>query len=179
MFRMWFMTFTGKPRDQHVYEHAHESPWLMTVPLILLAILSVCVAWGKEQFPGVHRFLLHKWYFDELYSAVIVRPGLIVAGWCRNFDLKLIDGFVHFLARAGLWTSRLSGKTDRGVVDGFVNVLADVFYGTGSWLRNLQTGYIRSYILFLALAAMGIWVLLYAWANAPGRRSEGAEGAGH
>src|SRR5205085_1830259 len=27
MFRMWFMTFAGKPRDQHVYEHAHESPW--------------------------------------------------------------------------------------------------------------------------------------------------------
>ena len=41
MFRMWFMTFTGKPRDQHVYEHAHESPWLMTVPLIVLAVLSV------------------------------------------------------------------------------------------------------------------------------------------
>ena len=35
MFRMWFMTFTGKPRDHHVYEHAHESPWLMTVPLIV------------------------------------------------------------------------------------------------------------------------------------------------
>ena len=26
MFRMWFMTFTGKPRDEHVHEHAHESP---------------------------------------------------------------------------------------------------------------------------------------------------------
>ena len=36
MFRMWFMTFTGKPRDHHVYEHAHESPWVMTMPLILL-----------------------------------------------------------------------------------------------------------------------------------------------
>ena len=40
MFRMWFMTFTGKPRDHHVYEHAHESPWLMTVPLIVLAVLQ-------------------------------------------------------------------------------------------------------------------------------------------
>ena len=46
MFRMWFMTFTGKPRDQHVHDHAHESPWLMTVPLVSLAVLSVCVAWG-------------------------------------------------------------------------------------------------------------------------------------
>ena len=46
MFRMWFMTFTGKPRDKHVYEHAHETPWIMTTPLIALAVLSVCVAWG-------------------------------------------------------------------------------------------------------------------------------------
>src|SRR5262249_47882499 len=33
MFRMWFMTFTGKPRDAHVHEHAHESPWTITLPL--------------------------------------------------------------------------------------------------------------------------------------------------
>lgn len=46
MFRMWFMTFTGEPRDHHVHEHAHESPRLMTIPLILLGICSVCVAWG-------------------------------------------------------------------------------------------------------------------------------------
>ena len=46
MFRMWFMTFTGEPRDHHVHEHAHESPWLMTVPLVLLAVCSMCVAWG-------------------------------------------------------------------------------------------------------------------------------------
>ena len=41
---------------------------------------------AKEQFPGVHRFLAHKWYFDELYSAMLVRPALVVAGWCRWFD---------------------------------------------------------------------------------------------
>src|SRR5262249_36211524 len=46
MFRMWFLTFTGKPRDEHVAEHAHESPWTMTIPLIVLAVFSVCVAWG-------------------------------------------------------------------------------------------------------------------------------------
>src|SRR3954453_18848398 len=46
MFRMWFMTFTGKPRDHHVYDHARESPPLMTVPLMVLAFFSVTVAWG-------------------------------------------------------------------------------------------------------------------------------------
>ena len=38
MFRLWFMTFTGKPRDEHIYEHAHESPPTMTVPLVILAV---------------------------------------------------------------------------------------------------------------------------------------------
>src|SRR6202043_3599861 len=48
MFRMWFMTFTGQPRDQSVYEHAHESPWPMTVPLIVLAVFAVIVSWGNR-----------------------------------------------------------------------------------------------------------------------------------
>ena len=40
MFRLWFMTFSGEPRDQHTYEHAHESPAVMWVPLALLAALA-------------------------------------------------------------------------------------------------------------------------------------------
>ncbi len=260
MFRMWFMTFMGKPRDEHVYEHAHESPWQMTVPLILLAILSVTVAWpkpdehgwplfdaqqswlahqlhhysqpktievedvedahghpipldvdfvkenqaalahhagvgylalgvvaiglifalalylygwldpaeAKEQFPGVHRFLLHKWYFDELYSAAIVRPGMVIAHWCRNFDTYAIDGFVNLLGRWNLNASYWSGKFDRGIIDGFVNVLADASYAVGNGLRNVQTGYLRSYVLFLALSAVALTVLLYAWVAALG-----------
>jgi NADH-quinone oxidoreductase subunit L len=41
-FRMLFMTFHGEPRmDHHTREHLHESPWVITVPLILLAIPSV------------------------------------------------------------------------------------------------------------------------------------------
>ena len=256
MFRMWFMTFTGRPRDHHVHEHAHESPWLITVPLIVLACFSTFVAWGlppwdtrdysiaesqlatqlehsqppavygdlpkpvvdevlvkesgglkvipgshrtagalallmvllgvtfawviyykglldpadaKEQFPGVHRFLTHKWWFDEFYSAAIVRPGLTIAGWARAFDTYVVDGIVHFVARVGLWTSRWSGSVDRGVVDGLVNVIANVSYAIGAWLRTFQTGYLRSYVLFLALAAIAIWFLLMSvWGVAVG-----------
>ncbi|NLE62024.1 MAG: NADH-quinone oxidoreductase subunit L [Planctomycetes bacterium] len=40
MMRCWWMTFMGKPRDRHVYEHAHESP-LMYIPLVVLAIGTV------------------------------------------------------------------------------------------------------------------------------------------
>jgi NADH-quinone oxidoreductase subunit L len=46
MFRLWFLAFAGEPRDEHLYEHAHESPPVMTLPLVVLAVFSVGVAWG-------------------------------------------------------------------------------------------------------------------------------------
>src|SRR5262245_17135809 len=256
MFRMWYMTFTGKPRDMHVYEHAREAPPVMTVPLIILAFFSVVVAWGwpitdptaswlehqlhhsqpravtaeygivpqlepgalpagtarnpdqrlkahenhalvgnltllvvilsfvfatlvyykrvldpadaKEQFPGVHRFLWHKWYFDEIYSALLVRPALAAANFFRAIDTYVIDGFIDWLGRFTVKLAWGSGRVDHNVVDGLVNVIGNVSYGIGARLRRVQTGYLRSYILFLALAAVGIWLLfLFFFAPAP------------
>ena len=51
MFRLIFMTFLGEPRNQEMYDHVHESPKVMTVPLIALAILS---------FP-----IVNKWSFES------------------------------------------------------------------------------------------------------------------
>lgn len=48
MFRLWFYTFAGKPRDQHLYDHCHESPAVMTVPLIILAVFAAGCAIGGE-----------------------------------------------------------------------------------------------------------------------------------
>jgi NADH-quinone oxidoreductase subunit L len=86
-FRLLFMTFHGEPRmDQHTLEHVHESPWVVTLPLMLLAIASIFAGWQyiepllfggffgqsiavapehdtlgtlKEEFHGVVRFILH------------------------------------------------------------------------------------------------------------------------
>jgi NADH-quinone oxidoreductase subunit L len=252
MTRMWCMTFLGKPRDEHVYEHAHESPWPMTVPLIVLAVCSVCVAWGwpiydaeaswlehnvhhaqhhavladfgnidfsvsedhgeywvvakkeaenerlyahhnhhlagnlalclvafgivfagviywkrwldlaesKEQFPGVHAFLMDKWRFDWLYSIIVVRPALVVGHWLAWFDLRVIDGIIHGVAYLGVLLSKWDGLFDNSVVDGLVNLVGNVIYGAGARLRNVQTGFLRSYVLFLVLAAAGIFMVL-------------------
>ena len=59
MFRLWFLTFAGKPRDEHVHEHAHESPAVMTVPLIVLAVFSVCVASGWPIWDAAASYLGH------------------------------------------------------------------------------------------------------------------------
>ncbi|MCK9995209.1 MAG: NADH-quinone oxidoreductase subunit L, partial [Candidatus Krumholzibacteria bacterium] len=44
MFRLIFMTFFGKPRIQEKFDHAHESPFSMTIPLMTLAVLSIIAA---------------------------------------------------------------------------------------------------------------------------------------
>ena len=62
-FRMFFMTFHGRPRmDHHTEEHLHESPWVVTVPLILLAIPSALIGWFTAQpvlFGGYFNGAIH------------------------------------------------------------------------------------------------------------------------
>src|SRR5262245_3456252 len=72
MFRMWFMTFVGQPRDEHAYEHAHESPPVMVLPLVVLAVLAVSVAWNY-QYMG---------YF-AIAAAFFVGRGL-QQGWLKS-----------------------------------------------------------------------------------------------
>jgi NADH-quinone oxidoreductase subunit L len=45
MMRLYLLTFHTTVRDEHVHEHAHESPRLMWAPLVVLAILSICIGW--------------------------------------------------------------------------------------------------------------------------------------
>ena len=51
MFRLWFYTFAGEPRDQELYDHCHESPRVMTVPLMILAFFAIFCAVGGEGGP--------------------------------------------------------------------------------------------------------------------------------
>ena len=59
MFRLFFLTFSGYTRaDEHVEKHIHESPFSMTVPLMILAVLSVIGGWvgWPESLGGSDRF---------------------------------------------------------------------------------------------------------------------------
>jgi len=58
MFRLWFLTFAGKPRDSHA-EHAHESSLVMTGPLVVLAVFSIGVAWGWPFWEAEASYLGH------------------------------------------------------------------------------------------------------------------------
>ncbi|MBK8050148.1 MAG: NADH-quinone oxidoreductase subunit L [Anaerolineales bacterium] len=93
-FRAVFLTFNGKPRDQHVYDHAHESKAIMVVPLWILAFFSVFIglintpfALQLEQFlePAIHPHSEAE-LMDELVvtavSVVVSMLGLFYA-WAR------------------------------------------------------------------------------------------------
>jgi NADH-quinone oxidoreductase subunit L len=61
MFRLLILTFHGKPRDIHKYEHAHESPFVMAVPLIVLGVLSLFIWYGLNPFNGSSGWFVQKW----------------------------------------------------------------------------------------------------------------------
>jgi NADH-quinone oxidoreductase subunit L len=87
--RALWLTFHGEPREHHLYDHAHESPRLMTVPLLALAVGSVLA--GFIGFPPedgfIHRFLPHAIYphgHEAHHPELVVIAGLaatsVVAG---------------------------------------------------------------------------------------------------
>ena len=60
MFRLVFRTFFGKPANQEKYDHAHESSWNMTVPLMILAVLSIISAgWQTADKGWFSKFAAH------------------------------------------------------------------------------------------------------------------------
>ncbi|MBF0096621.1 MAG: NADH-quinone oxidoreductase subunit L [Magnetococcales bacterium] len=64
-FRLIFMTFHGQPADHHKYDHAHESPWVMLVPLMVLAVGAL--------FSGMlGQSMTHLGWFK---SAIFLAPG--------------------------------------------------------------------------------------------------------
>jgi NADH-quinone oxidoreductase subunit L len=60
---MYFLVFHGKPRmDEHTRHHLHETPWVVTVPLIALAIPSIFIGWFT-----VEPLLVNNWLGDAIY----------------------------------------------------------------------------------------------------------------
>jgi len=181
MSRMLFMTFTGRPRwDPDV--HPHESPAVMTWPLILLAIGSI-VEGG---------FLILNSRLANFLAPVVPPPphpdkivspygwaalGLLVIGFLMAWamygrrDVPRAVPAGHFptvaarkdlygdafnesvLMRPGQWLARLSVYFDNRGVDGLVNTVAATVGGTSGRLRRVQTGFVRSYALSMFLGA--------------------------
>jgi NADH-quinone oxidoreductase subunit L len=196
MTRMMFMTWFGKPRWQepgpqggakpqpHEREvHPHESPWVMTVPMILLAIGSIgagafliagqrlqnflapvigapAVAHGVWSTPGIIALVLAllgvgiAWFMYGRVPVPAIAPrGSFLTAAARK-DLYGDAFNESVLMRPGQWLTRLSVYFDSRGVDGLVNGLAAFVGGSSGRLRRVQTGYARSYALSMLIGAV-------------------------
>lgn len=61
MFRLVILTFHGEPRDHHKFEHAHESPLVMTAPLVVLAVLSIFIFYTPNPISPDDGWFMKSW----------------------------------------------------------------------------------------------------------------------
>lgn len=159
------------PSQQKFLHAMHEAHLPAMIVSLLLALGGIALAFGvyrrrmidpdrvAEKVGPLYRFLLNKWYFDEIYEKWIVLPAVHLV--CRAmywFDVRIIDGAVNGVAALAMWKSRWTGLFDKWVVDGAVNGTAYFFGFFGILLKKTQTGRIQTYIAF---ALAGVVILFY------------------
>jgi NADH-quinone oxidoreductase subunit L len=113
----------------------------------------------KERFASAWTVVYNKYYVDELYGLVVVRPAVAVARLASRFDGSVIDGLVNLAGAIGRFFGRLDAAIDKYLVDGAVNAVANATIGAGRSFRTIQTGRIQTY-LYGALGGALLVVLL-------------------
>jgi NADH-quinone oxidoreductase subunit L len=182
MTRLMFMTFAGERRwDDKV--HPHEAPPVMTGPMIVLAIGSVCAGGFLILSNRLLNFLgpvtgVPPTSHGIWTPAGIAALGLVVVGigiaWllfgrrevpvvapagspvtvAARKDLYGDAVNESLLMRPGQWLTRLSVYFDNRGVDGLVNTVAATFGGSSGRLRRVQSGFVRSYALSMLVGAV-------------------------
>ncbi|MDP2993774.1 MAG: proton-conducting transporter membrane subunit, partial [Anaerolineales bacterium] len=219
------LTFLGGPRTKAA-EHAQETPWTMTAPLVVLAFFALTYGWVgiPEHFPVLgglvpnwfHEFvgstlavmpeaapfsfvplaaslfvalgglffgwlayrnvktaaedklqipvLKNKWYFDEIYNFVFVKPAYWIAEKFTSLymDQTVIDGLLHSVARFSLFLGHaFRNYFDKPVINEFLgDGTGNVVKASGSGLRKIQAGRIQYYMV-ASVAVLVIFALLY------------------
>ena len=135
--------------DHQIIEDAHHVPTWVKWSATIAMIIGFVAAWymyirrpdvpGRlaATNPGLYKFLLNKWYFDELYNTIFVRPALWVGNaiW-KGFDDWLVD-------------DKLAGGLGRRVQN------------VTSWVVKLQSGYLYHYAfaMLIGIAALLTWAI--------------------
>ncbi len=135
--------------DEHLMHAIHKVPlWVKLAPAVVM-IVGFLIAYGAyirsktfterftDQFRVLYGFLLNKWYFDEIYHLLLVRPSL----WLGRL----------------FWKKGDEGTIDRFGPDGAAALIA----GGNRLTTRLQSGYLYTYalVMLLGLAAATTWVM--------------------
>jgi NADH-quinone oxidoreductase subunit L len=111
----------------------------------------------------VYTLLKNKYYFDELYNTIIIRPVIWFASACASFDRVVIDAIVNAVGAFGRWlASWLKKAIDNPIVDGAVNGVGWITQQAGEFMRATQTGNVQNYLL-VATATVVLLLVLFLW----------------
>jgi len=187
MFRLLFLTFFGELRaSEEVAHHVHESPATMTIPLVVLAVLSIVGGWvglpegwlwgpafdrflapvtghahAAEASAGVDLVLMLVTTVLAIGSATLayvfyVRlPGLpMILAWRLKPAYDLLSGkywvdelYDALIVRPYVWASNMLWRADQVVIDGAVNGAATAVVVNGQLWRYVQDGNVQHYAL--------------------------------
>ncbi len=201
MFRLWYLAFFGAPRyDEHHAGHGghgvHESPWVMLLPLVVLAILSLTGGWmGWPEALGGHDYFTH--FLDPVFGATDTLAPAANAGMERTLAavsmlVALLGWFaadtlyrrkpelparmaqrcsaLHRLLENKYWVDEIYGAllvrpllavarvvlrrgVDAGLIDGVNTVATGSAASLSMVVRRMQSGNIRSYAGWLVMGA--------------------------
>ncbi len=196
MTRVMILTFMGSKRwDDDA--HPHESPWLMWLPMAILAIGSVSSGYLLSRGDALENWLHPLFSHNEEYQKHLLEPIVVSAMALTMVAIGVAIAFFKYarqevasvapenvsiftkIARQDLMQDRFNEAVfmrpgqaltttlvaaDDAVVDGAVRGVGQIAMGSGSALRGIQNGYVRSYaamILVGAIALIGaIWVVV-------------------
>ena len=106
MFRLWFMTFAGEPRDHHVADHAHESPGVMVAPLVVLAVLAVAAGWTLPGGFGLPNLLEQA---RPAGTAEGMTGGFVFGNLTFPAEHESHEGAIHVTATLTAFATALAG----------------------------------------------------------------------
>jgi NADH-quinone oxidoreductase subunit L len=148
---LFWSTAIYRAPENEIVHHLHDVPFAVRLAPFIMLVVGFAVAYlfyiVRPSLPKrlaevnepVYKFLLNKWYFDELYDLIFVRPALRIAGFLwRKGDGWLIDGFGP---------------------DGVSARVLDVTRG----VVRLQSGYVYHYAfaMLIGVAALITWYMFW------------------
>jgi NADH-quinone oxidoreductase subunit L len=196
MTRVMILTFTGTKRwDEDA--HPHESPWLMWLPMAILAIGSVTSGFLLSRGDALVNWLYPLFDHHEEHEQHLLEP-IVVSGLALTMvAIGVAIAFVKYsrqevasiapenvsvftkIARQDLMQDRFNEAvfmrpgqaltttlvaTDEAVIDGTVRGVGQLAMSSGSALRGLQNGFVRSYAALILIGAVAliaaIWVVV-------------------
>jgi NADH-quinone oxidoreductase subunit L len=187
-FRMFFRVALGKPRS-YAAEHAHESGWIMLIPVIVLAVFSIIFGIFQQGFynfvegnPVMSALGIAPLTKMDLVPVVLMLGGMGLAyyAWGRSSTIpeKVTSGardfyllvknkffidvfFTNVIAERGIiGLSAVSDGFERKAIGGLVDVSGSLFQNSGKVLRKIQTGLARQYALIVLIGLILALLLL-------------------